>query len=59
MLAVAAAAATFGIVGAKASESGHLKRSFSSPLGRERSNMRSRLRALKTSARQDRVPQRA
>ena len=32
------AARTFGVMHAKASESGHLKRSFSSPLSRERSN---------------------
>ena len=31
LVAVAAAAATFGVMHAKASESGHLKRSFSSP----------------------------
>ena len=31
MLAVAAAAATFGVIHTKASESGHLKRSFSRP----------------------------
>ena len=31
ILAVAAAAATFGVIHTKASESGHLKRSFSRP----------------------------
>jgi hypothetical protein len=38
MKAFAAAAARSGAVNAKASESGHLKRSFSSPLSRERSS---------------------